>query len=46
VILREVIQGKGPGYVLVNSGVEVIYIKACSVSQALNEILDKPTLKG
>ncbi len=46
VILKELIQGKGPGYVFVNSGVEVIYTKTISVNQALKETLDKPVPEG
>ena len=46
VILREVIQGKGPAYVFINAGVEVIYTKAISVSEVLQEISDKPESKG
>jgi cation diffusion facilitator family transporter len=45
VILREVIQGKGPGYVFNNSGVEVTYTKASTVNQALDELSSKPVLQ-
>jgi cation diffusion facilitator family transporter len=46
VILREVLQGKGPGHVFLNSGVEVIYTHAMSVSEALHEMSDKQAPKG
>lgn len=38
VMLKEVLQGKGPGYVFADSGAEIIYTNAGSVSSALDEM--------
>ena len=41
VYMKEEIQGKGPGYVLTNAGIEMTYTEAKSLSSALGKILNQ-----
>jgi predicted Fe-Mo cluster-binding NifX family protein len=41
IVLKELLQGKGPEYVFADAGVEMKYTEAVSVSSALNELNNK-----